>query len=440
MAVDKETLPTAPPSIVSAVEPELQFLWYKGPWPATLGAFRHRNFRLFWFGQLISLIGTWMQSVAQGWLITELVLQHYKTANASAYLGVIGALGSAPMLLFSLFAGAIADQRDKRRILIATQTSLMLLAFALGLLVGTPLIRLWHIAVLAVLTGFVMAFDMPTRQAFVKDMVGREDLLNAIALNSSVFNSARIIGPAVAGWLIAFVSMRSVFLINAASYLAVIAGLILIRHKHIRPSSAGRNIFHHLREGFQFVAHHRTIRLLMMIMGVYSIFGFSYFVLMPVFARQVLGLQAKGYGVLISSTGIGPLAGAVLLAAMARRVRKGHALLAGGITFSVGLMVFSQTRHFGLAVALLPFVGGGLVVSSATINSLIQELSPDRLRGRVISIWTFIFAGFMPIGYLYSGWLAQQTSPSLAIFLGGLACFLLVVFLSFRAPWVWREL
>jgi MFS family permease len=427
----------------AAVNPDIQFqfLGYRGRWPTTFRALRHRNFRLFWFGQLISLTGSWMQMVAQGWLITELVRRQLHLEKSSHYLGMIGALGSAPMLLLSLFAGAIAEFHDKRRILIATQSALMILALTLGFLSGTGLIRLWHVAALMFLVGTVNAFDMPTRQSFVKDMAGAKDLVNAIALNSMVFNCARIIGPAIAGWLIAHtrIGMSGVFVLNGVSYLAVIAGLIMIRHQHTRVATADRNILRRLGEGFAYVRRNRTIRTLMIMMATYSVFGFSYYILMPAIARETLHLGAKGYGGLMSSTGAGALAGAVILASVSHRVRKGRILLAAGVTLSVALMAFSQVRQFSQAIAILPFAGAGLVVSTATINSLIQELAPDHLRSRVVSMWTFIFAGSSPVGALYAGQLAEHTSPAIAVFTGGAACLVLIVALSLCVPWIWKE-
>ncbi|HEX2950431.1 MAG TPA: MFS transporter, partial [Armatimonadota bacterium] len=367
--------------------PTFRFLWLQGQWPATFRALRHRNFRLFWFGQLISLIGTWMQSVAQGWLITELTAGNAK--STSLYLGIISALGSLPMLFLTLFAGAIADRYDKRRILIITQASSLVLAFALAILTSLGIIRIWHVALLAMLLGVVNAFDMPTRQAFVKDMVGGEDLLNAIALNSSIFNGARVLGPAVAGGLIAIrsIGISGAFYINGISYIAVIIGLAMIAVPRVVNIQAEGDIWHHLREGFRYVAKQRTILTIMVIMAIYSIFGFSYMVLLPAIARLTLHVGSRGYGFMISFTGLGALISALLLATLAGKVRKGRILFIGGTVFSLGLIILSQFHQFIPYLIFLAFVGGGLVISSSSINSLIQEIAPDNLRGRIVSMW-----------------------------------------------------
>ncbi|MHB9025287.1 MAG: MFS transporter, partial [Armatimonadota bacterium] len=388
-----------------------------------------------------SLTGTWMQNIAQGWLVQRIVRQEMGDANLSLYLGIVAARASAPMLLFSLFAGVLADRADKRRILVITQSCAAVLALLLGMLTGTDLIRLWHVMVLATLLGTVNAFDMPTRQAFVKDMVGPKDLLNAIALNSSVFNGARILGPAVAGALIAIprIGISGAFYINAASYLAVIAGLLAIRLAPApRPTATG-TVWQHLREGLRYALTHRLIRLILLLMAVYSIFGFSYFVLIPAYVTQVLGSNTPvTFGTLVAMGGVGALAGALLVATLAGKVPKGRLLLWAGFVYPMALLVFSQSRHFLPAGIALIFVGGGLVVSSASINSLIQETVPDALRGRVISIWAFIFAGFMPVGALYIGALAHFTSIPFALFLSGAFCLGMIILLRLAAPWVWR--
>ena len=425
---------------VPAEAPTFRFLWYAGQWPATIRALRHRNFRYFWSGQFISLIGTWMQSAAQGWLVLVLAIAEFGEANAAFYVGMIGALGSAPIFLLTLFAGVISDRHDRRRILVLTQTLLMLLAIGLGLLVSAGAVRLWHVGLFSLLTGAAMAFDMPTRQAFVKDMASPEDLLNAIALNSSIFNLARIVGPGVAGWLMSIqaIGIPGVLYINAASYLAVIAGLLAIRNNTLPRQSSAGSLWHHLGEGFRYVIEHRIIRLLMVIMAVYSIFGFSYAVLLSVVANQVLGQQAAGYGYLLTAGGVGAFIGAIYLASTARYVRKGRVLLLGSILFTLALLAFSLSHSYYLSLLLLPVVGGGLVVASASINSLIQEIVPDRLRGRVVSMWAFIFAGSTPIGALYAGTVAHYTSPLTAVMLGGVICLVAVVVISLRAGWLWN--
>jgi len=417
-----------------------RFLWYAGEWPTALSALRHANFRYFWFGQLISLIGTWMQNTAQAWLVYELAFRDVGPVSAPFYVGIIGALGSAPMFLLILFAGVVADRYNRRHILIATQTCLMLLAAGLAVLVGTGHIQLWHVAVFAVLSGLTMAFDMPTRQTFVKDMASPKDLLNAIALNSSIFNLARIIGPGVAGVLMGIksVGVPGVLYINAASYLAVIAGLILIRYRPASLLSKAGSVWAHLIEGFRYAYHHRVIRLILIIMAIYSVFGFSYAVLMPVFASQVLNQAERGFGLLVASTGFGAFIGAIFLASTAHRARKGRVLLAGGLICCIALIIFSRSTSFYLSMALVPFIGAGLVVASASINSMVQEIVPDHLRGRVVSIWAFIFAGFAPIGALYAGAVARALTAPAAVLIGALVCLLTLAYISARAGWLWN--
>ena len=406
----------------------------------TFRALRHRNFQLFWSGQLISLIGTWMQNLAKQWLVFSLASQQFGKEHTALPLGIVTTVGSLPLLLFSLFGGVVADRLNKRRILIVTQSCAMMLAFVLAILVQLHVIQLWHVALLALLLGTVNAFDMPARQAFVKDMVGPEDLVNAIALNSSIFNGARIIGPAIAGILIAIhgIGISGAFYLNGISYLAVIAGLIGIRLAWQPTVSTTANVWEHLHEGFVYAKNHRAIRLILIVMAIFSLFGFSYTVLMPAIAGVVLRSNVRGLGILTTFSGAGALVGALALATFAGQIRKGKVLLFGGMTFSLALIAFSFSHHFLLSSLLLMFVTGGLVVSTASINSLIQETTPDALRGRVVSIWTFLFAGSAPLGALYAGTVAHFTSFTTPILIGGSVCLLTIIYLSLRAPWLWR--
>jgi len=411
-----------------------------GTWPSAISALQHRDFRLFWSGQLVSLIGTWMQNAAQGWLVLVLATREYGPANTALYVGLISALGSLPVFFVTLFAGVLSDRRDRRRILLITQTCFMILSIGLAVLTGAGLVRLWQVALFTVLSGLVMAFDMPTRQAFVKDVATPAHLLNAIALNSAIFNLARIVGPAVAGRLINVpsIGVAGALYLNAASFLAVIVSLFFIKYRKPPTEPMNATVWQHLVEGFRYVICHPTVRLLMVMMAVYSIFGFSYPVLMSVIAVQVLGKNAAGFGMLMASTGIGAFIGAVFLAATAGKVRKGQVLLWGGIISGVGLIAFGMSHSYPLSLALLPFVGGGLVVTSSGINSIIQELAPDKLRGRVVSMWAFIFAGFTPIGALYAGSVAHATTPGTAILIGGVVILLMIIGVSIKRGWLWR--
>lgn len=419
---------------------QFRFLWLTGTWPATFRALRHRNFRLFWFGQLISLIGTWMQSVAQGWLVRDLTLGQSHSAHTAYALGIVSAIGSAPMLLLSPFAGVIADHHDKRRILLATQTAAMLLALGLATLSWLGLITLWQVGLFALALGIVNAFDMPTRQSYIKEMVGQDDLLNAIALNSSIFNGARIIGPAMAGWLIAIPAMgvAGTFFVNGISYLAVIASLAAINTIFLPPQRGDASVLQRLWEGVRYTWCHSTIRLLMLLMAVYSIFGFPYIILMPVIAGEELHVGVVGYAMLVAAGGVGALTGALLLASLADRIRKGKLLLAGGIIFTLGLLGFSLSHTYPLSLFLTTLIGGGLVIVSASINSLIQETVPDALRGRVISLWTVIFAGFMPVGSLYAGIVAGLTNPMVPLLISSIVSGMTLLFITWRYSWLWR--
>jgi len=352
----------------------------------------------------------------------------------------VSALGQMPIFIFCLFAGVLADRVDRRRILLVTQTILMLLALALGILVSIGMVHLWQVAIFSACTGLVMAVDMPVRQSFVKDMSSPRDLLNAIALNSIIFNLARIFGPAVAGWVIKIhsIGIPGALYINAISFLAVIVGLLLIRIPPIVRAVDESSIWQGLREGFRYAIHQRVIRLLMALMGVYAIFGFSYNVLMSVIANIVLKQDSSGYGMLLGATGLGACVGALFLATTAGRIRKGQVLLYGGLLISVSLIAFSFSHHYLLSLTLLPALGGGLVVSSASINSMIQEIVPDNLRGRVVSIWAFIFAGFGPIGAMYMGMAAHLSTPLTAIFIAGVCCLVAQLVVTLKAGWFWR--
>lgn len=411
--------------------------WSIAPVLDTFRALRHRNFRLFWFGQLISLIGTWMQWTAQGWFVQELAMREFHTTNPSMYLGLISAMQTLPVMFITLFAGVVADRRSKLKILITTQSLLMVFVLSLAYFSTTGHIKIWHVALYALCMGIVFAFDMPARQSFVKEMVGKEDLLNAISLNSTVFNTARIIGPAIAGPLMALphFGASGVFYLNGLSFIAVITGLLMIRQEKFIRVPSDYSIFQHLKEGLNYVRRDRELRLLMVIMGVYSIFGFSYAVLMPVMAKSALKLNESGYGLLMSVAGVGALISALLLASKAKRIKKGWAIIIGGLVYSTGLVGFALSKEFYFSAMMLVLVGSGLVISSSSINSLIQELVPDKLRGRVVGIWSFIFAGMAPIGSLFVGIVAKITMPQISLLSCALVSFIFVLFVIIRKPW-----
>lgn len=388
-----------------------------GPSPSPFAALRHRNFRLFFTGQTISLVGTWMQSLAQGWLVLQLT-------DSAFSVGLVSALGSLPVLLFSLPAGVYVDRASKRRVVIIAQALLLLFALALGLLAATHRVRPWHVGLLAALGGTAFAFEVPARQSFMVDLVGKDDLMNAIALNSSAFNATRVVGPAVAGFLISAAGVAACFLLNAASYVAVLVGLARMRMPPFARPEAEAGGWERFREGARFAFGDRRVAALIVMTSILSIFGFSYVVLLPVFARDVLHVGARGLGLLTASIGVGALASALGLAAFGARIRKGKILLWAGPTFALSVGVFAVSRWFPLALLALAASGFAMVLENAVTNTLLQTLVPDALRGRVMGFWTFVFVGFAPIGSLQVGWLAGRFGAPAAVGIGAAICFL----------------
>jgi len=378
-------------------------------------ALRHRNFQLFFAGQLISLIGTWMQTVAQSWLV-------YRMTGSAFLLGAVGFSSQIPVFIMAPVGGIVADRLNRQRIVISTQTASMILAGILAALTLTHRVQVWQIMVLASLLGVVNAFDIPARQAFLIDMVGREDLMNAIALNSSMFNGARVIGPAVAGILVASIGEGWCFFANAVSYLAVIAGLLLMRIVHPAKLATQGSPLENVIEGFAFARNTGPIRAILLLLGVVSFVGMPYAVLMPVFADQILHGGARGLGILMGATGIGALLGAVSLAARVGIKGLGRviAMCAGG--FGLSLALFSFSRIFWLSTLLLVPVGFFMMVQMASSNTLIQSMVPDRLRGRVMSVYSMMFMGMAPFGALSAGSVAHHLGAPWTVALGGLAC------------------
>jgi len=396
-------------------------------WQAAVRALRHRNFQLFFSGQLISLTGTWMQTVAQSWLV-------YRMTGSGLLLGSVGFASQIPVFLVAPLGGITADRFNRQRVVIATQTASMALAFVLAALTLTHRVHVWHIFVLASLLGVVNAFDIPGRQSFLVDMVGKEDLMNAIALNSSMFNGARIIGPAVAGVLVARLGEGWCFFANGVSYIAVIAGLMLMRvSSPVR--AIGASPFEHVIEGFRFVNRTAPIRALLLLLGMVSLTGMPYVVLMPIFADKILrgggqsfatligshDLGAVRLGILMGAAGVGALLGALTLA-----VRSGVKGLSKWITvccagFGISLMLFSFSQSFWLSTLLLLPVGYFVMLQMAASNTLIQVMVPDALRGRVMAVYSMMFMGMAPIGALLGGALADWLDAPRTIAIGGFA-------------------
>jgi MFS family permease len=381
--------------------------------------FAHRNYRLFFGSQLVSLVGTWMQSVAQAWLVLELT-------GDPLVLGIVAAMQFLPVLVFGLFGGLLADALPKRQTLIATQVVQMMLAFVLFGLVASDRVEVWHIVVLAGLLGLSNAVDMPTRQAFVVEMVGREDVSNAVALNSAVFNGARIVGPAVAGLVIGASDISVAFLVNGLTFLAVIAGYALMRDDELlrpprlpRPDSV-RDVGRQLAEGLSYVRTTDLVLLATVVVGLASTFGMNFGVIIPALAQDVLGTDATGYGFLMAATGVGSLAAALWIA-FSPRPRIGM-LVGGAILLGVGEVAAAVLQVFPLALAALMGVGFGAIGMAATGNTTIQLAVPDALRGRVMAVYTTVFVGSTPVGGLLIGALASVLGVAVALALGGVAC------------------
>jgi MFS family permease len=390
-------------------------------------ALRHRNFQLFFAGQLISLIGTWMQTVAESWLV-------YRLTGSTLLLGTVGFASQIPVFLIAPIGGIVADRKNRHRVVIATQTSAMLLAGTLATLTLTHRVHVWHVIVLAACLGVVNAFDIPARQAFLMDMVGREDLMNAIALNSSMFNGARIIGPAIAGILVASIGEGWCFAANSVSYIAVIAGLLMMRIDHpTRIANQGSPI-ENILEGFQFARNTGPIRAILLLLGLISFVGVPYAVLMPVFADQILHGGARGLGILMGATGVGALLGAASLAAKVGLKGLGRliGLCAGG--FGVSLILFSFSRVFWLSTLLLIPVGFFIMVQMASSNTLIQSMVPDRLRGRILAVYSMMFMGMAPFGSLSAGAVAHHIGAPWTVAIGGFACIGGSVFFLMHLP------
>lgn len=378
-----------------------------------VSALRHRDFRLFWSTQILSLVGTWMQIVAQSWLVLELT-------NSPFILGIVSALQFLPTLVFSLPGGVVADRLPRRRILLATQTSAMLLAFVLGFLTQTGIVQIAYVMVLAFLLGVVNSVDMPTRQAFVVELVGGEDLRNAIALNSAAFNSARLIGPAVAGLAIGWVGLAGAFYINGVSFLGVIAALWAIRAGR-RPVSRGveaGSVWEDLREGLAYVAHTPVIWLVVLLVGLVGTFGMNLNVLIPVYARDLLQVGAQGYGLLTSAMGVGSLVAALILAFRGLAPRRGL-VIGSAVALGALQMVMIVVQQFVVALVLLAAIGFAMIFFTTLSNTTLQTATPDRLRGRVMSVYTTVFAGTTPLGSLFAGGIAERWGVGISFFIGG---------------------
>jgi len=394
-------------------------------WASAFSAMRHRNFRLFFGGQLVSLVGTWMQTVAQAWLVLKL-------SNSPLMLGLVTFARFLPMLLVALFAGVVVDNVDRRRLLIISQTLLMLSAFALAALTWSGVVRVEHVIILAAFNGLVGAFDVPGRQSFVVEMVGIEDLPNAIALNSLIFNGARTIGPAIAGVLIAWTGIGMCFFLNGVSFLAVIWSLCAMRLPRRVAQSLGGSMLRRLHEGLAYVWGHRPSFYLLLIGGICNGFGVQYTVLLPVFARDILHGGAGAYGLLMGAQGVGAVVGAVILASRSSAGSQRQNLTAGLLIAAAGIVMFGLSRDMSLSLAAQMLTGAALINYMASTNTLLQMFVSDELRGRVMSLYTISFIGAAPLGALEVGFIGEHMSPEVAVEICGAIALLCGIFMITR--------
>ena len=393
----------------------------------TFASLKYRNYRLWFIGQLASLVGTWMQTTAQGYLVYELT-------KSPAYLGYVGFAGGVPSWFFMLYGGVISDRMSRRLLMIITQTAMMVLAFILAALTFTSVVQPWHIIVLAFGLGVANAFDAPARQAFVLEMVDRKDMANAIALNSMMFNSATAVGPAIAGIAYALVGPGWCFTINGISFIAVIIALMLMDIKPMPQRARSTSTIHDLREGMQYVAHHVEIRSLIFIALLVSTFGLGYAVLIPAWAVKVLGGDATTAGLMQSARGVGSLIGAFMIAALGRFRFKGKLLTVGTFVFPIFILLFTASRNVPLSLLLLVGVGLGSMIIFNMLNTLIQMLVSDQVRGRVLGIYSLTFFGSAPIGSLLTGGVADAIGEPITVLSTALITFACAVYYFARLP------
>ncbi len=394
-----------------------------------LSALRHRNYRLYWFGQMISLMGTQMQTIGQAWLVLELT-------GSAFQLGLVGALQFLPVLLFSLFGGVFADRWPKRRVLLVTQSAAMLQALALWALTAAGVVQLWHIYALALLLGLTNSLDKPTRSAFVIELVGREDLPNAVALNSSIVNLAYVAGPGLGGLIIAVSSVTILFLLNALSFIAVIVALALMKSHELHAQARGgeqQNPWQSLREGVAYVWKTPAVLLVTLVVGLTLLFGANYNVVLPLFATHVLRVGARGFGLLSAALGVVALFSAIWLAWGSREPTIKH-ILSGALVYAALEALFAISHLYLLSLALIVGVGFAETIFGTLAIAALQTIAPDHLRGRVMSVYILFFTGSAPLGYLLAGWLSGHFGASIGLLICMFLCLLVV-----GAGWLWRK-
>ncbi len=396
----------------------------------TFASLRSYNYRLYWSGQLVSLVGTWMQRMGQAWLVLDL-------SGSPAALGQVTALQFLPLLCFSLFGGVIVDRLPKRRLMIATQSAALVQALVLTALVASGAIRLWEIYLLALVLGLTNALDNPARQAFVVELVGREQVANAIGLNSAVMNSARLVGPALAGLVIARWGVGVCFALNAVSFLAVLIGLLLMDEgrMYAQPTRLRGRVLSQIGEGVRYVLHTPEAVFVIIAVGGLSTFGYNFNIVIPILARTGLHVGATGFGLMMSSLGVGSLCGALWAASRGRADRR--LMMTGAVAFAALFLAVAGSSWFGLTLALLAPLGFASLVFSTSSNTLLQLLAPDDLRGRVMSFYTLMMAGTTPIGSLVTGYLASSLGVRTAIGIEALLCGFAV---ACALVYAWRRL
>src|SRR6058998_1682807 len=384
-------------------------------WRHTFRALRHRNYRLFFWGQLVSLVGTWMQQTAMSWFV-------YQITNSKLLLGLVAAIGSAPMVLSSVWGGTLADLYPKRAILVMTQAAQMICAFSLAAGVWLGFASTGFIIAIAALNGIAMGFDMPARQAFTVEMTSREDLLNAISLNSSIVNGARVVGPSVAGLMIGAVGVAMCFFLNGLSFVAVIAGFLMMRLPRFQKPAHAVSAGEHAWNGVLYSITHQRVRTILLLFLAVGVFGWSYGVLMPAFARDVLNRGANGYGILMSASGIGAFIGALVVATYGHLFTPRRLALGGVWLFSAALLVLSLSRNFYAALACLLVAGFGMLLFFSTSNTVLQTIVPDEMRGRVMGVWSLVFGAMIPLGSLEVGAVAHWLGTPFALGFGAIIC------------------
>ena len=399
---------------------------------ATFAAMKHYNYRLWFYGQMVSLMGTWMQSTAQGYLI-------YQLTGSPAYLGLVGFVGGVPALLFTLFGGVIADRISRRNMMVITQSLMLVLAFILAALTFTNIVQPWHIVILAFLLGVANAFDAPARIAFVTELVSREDMTNAIALNSTMFNIATFVGPSVAGLTYAAFGPAWCFTLNGISFIAVIVALLLMRIKPVVQPSRRATVLADLTEGLRYVFTHSLILSLIGSIGLVSIFGVGMMTLLPAWATDILHGDVTTNGWLVSARGFGSLVSALMLAYLGSRRYRGKLWTVGAFVMPVMLFIFALIRWLPLALVMLAGVGWSFMMVMNNSNALMQSHVPDHLRGRVMSVYTLVFFGAMPLGSLFAGAFAQKFNEPLTVMLSAAVLMVMAIAAWIFLPMIRRQ-